>query len=94
MPEGYNNRTQAGLQWDYLASVSGAHPWADEVSGGAFTARRITCNGAGDLYLLPVGVTSGTGTLFMAGVTAGQVFDQHCDGIGSSTTCTKILGQR
>lgn len=51
-------------------------------------ARRIICEGARDLYLIPVGGSAGAGTLFFAGAVAGQAFDAQCDGIGSSTTVT------
>jgi hypothetical protein len=86
----YNDRVGSGLGWQYIAA-------ATAVTGDLFTfgsARRIVCNGAGDLYLIPVGGVAGVGTLFMAGVLAGQQFDIQCDGIGASTTCTNITAIR
>lgn len=41
-----NDQTCSGIRWDYFASANTAHAWS---SGGvAFTARRVTCNGAGE----------------------------------------------
>lgn len=85
-----SNRTGSGYNWTHVA---------DGATGADFgwTARRLIVNGAGDLYLRKPGETSSSnaaGTLFMTGVTAGQVFDVQCDGIGTSTTCTLITAQQ
>lgn len=73
--------------------------WLRQSSGGyglfsnGQTARRIICNGAGDLYLIPPGGSAGAGTLFYSSAVAGQVFDVQCDGIGTSTTCSSVTIQ-
>lgn len=81
-----NHKTSSGEWWQRQASGA----YALFTNG---TARRVICEGAGNLYLVPVGSTSAGGTLFFTGAVAGQAFDVQCDGIGTSTTCSAVIGQ-
>ena len=78
--------TESGRGWSRLTSFAGGPLFGP-------SARRIIIEGGGDLYLIPVGGSAGAGTLFYTGAGAGQQFDQQCDGIGSSTTCTAVVVQ-
>jgi len=84
-----NELSCSGLTWARYAS-------ATAVTGNlfGFTARRIIVQGAGDLYLILPGGTTGNGTVFATSVLPGQQFDVQCDGIGASTTCTLITAQQ
>jgi hypothetical protein len=81
--------TRSGVQWQRMAS--GGYGLFSSSKGT--TARRIIVEGAGNLYLIPVGSTTAAGTLFFTGVTAGMQFDQQCDGIGTDTTCSAVIAQ-
>jgi hypothetical protein len=82
-----SGKTNAGEWW--IRQASGGYG----VFASSQTARRVTCEGAGNLYLIPPGSTTAAGVLFFTGAVAGQVFDQQCDGIGTSTTCSAVIAQ-
>lgn len=81
-----SGKTNSGEWWLRLTS------YGSRFSNGQ-TARRIICEGAGNLYLIPASGTAGAGTLFFTGAVAGQTFDVQCDGIGSGTTCSAVVAQ-
>lgn len=82
-----------------VTGKTGSGEWWQRQASGGFglfsgrTARRVICEGAGNLYLIPVGSSSTAGTLFFTGAAAGQAFDQQCDGIGTDTTCSAVIAQ-
>lgn len=82
-----NGKTNSGEWW--IRQASGGYG----VLSNGQTARRVICEGAGNLYLIPPGSTTAAGTLFFTGAVAGQQFDVFCDGIGTSTTCSAVIAQ-
>lgn len=85
----HTNRQTNGKHWINAPAAGSLFEGQNTSAGGPCppTARRIICNTAGNLYLIPVGGAAGAGALFCAMV-PGQQIDQDCDGIGSSATGT------
>ena len=61
-----------------------------DVAPDGATAKRLLVLSGGDLYLVPPGKTATAGVLFKTAAVAGDVIDQQCDGIGTSSTCTVV----